>query len=142
MRLFIKIFSIFLCLTLFSCKKKIEDDYRPEFIGFWYCPPNADNEWSTIDIDNDGNAIYEGNTYKLTPATTIKGKARVNDNKLKIGRFNGFKILVYPYRIEDTINAPMIPSPTWSTQKKARWTMKIQGGIMHGGGGIYYRADN
>jgi hypothetical protein len=137
--LIIKIFFILLCLTLFSCKKKVDEDYRPEFIGYWYCVDDQMNLF-TISIDNNSHAVYH-EVHSDGGGGDIKGKARANDKKLKIGRFSGFDISDYPHKI-DTASSRNVPTDnTGATTKKANWTMTLKGPMLYLGSGTYYKAD-
>jgi len=138
-----KIFLILLCLCLFSCKKKTEEDYRPEFIGYWYCPPPYSDAFSfSITIDNNSFAVYRG--YENgQEGSSIHGIARANDKHFKIGRIYSFKIIEYPHKIDtasSNVYAPIGPPP-WLTSKKANWKMTLKGPILHAGDGSYYKAD-
>jgi hypothetical protein len=135
----IKVFFILLCLCLFSCKKKVDDDYRPEFIGYWYCTDDQMNVFS-ITIDNNSHAFYHEELSNGGGAD-IKGKARANDKKLKIGRFYCFDILVYPYKVDTTLSRIVPTDNTGATAKRANWVMVLKGPIFHEGAGTYYKAD-
>ena len=98
----IRILFVFFCLSFLSCKKKIDEDYRPEFIGDWYCPFNYGSTTSdfgfNIKIDSNNNATYQAHTYH-GDGSTFDGIARANNRHLKIGRLHSFKIVEYPHKI-------------------------------------------
>ncbi|MGD0711326.1 MAG: hypothetical protein ABR968_09110 [Bacteroidales bacterium] len=133
-----KIFLLLICLSLFSCKKKIEDDYRPEFIGKWYCPSGPNTNYSgpnIITVDNNSNAVY----YENSSSLSFKGKARANSKHFKIGRFESFKIIDYPHKI-DTASSNVYVIPQLSS-KKPNWVMTLDSPLFYLGGGTYYKAD-
>jgi hypothetical protein len=139
----IKIFFILLCLSLFSCKKKVDEDYRPEFIGDWWCPPGyggsgTEDFYYNISIDNNSNAVYSeyDNLGSGGPHTQIQGKARANNYHFKIGRIYSFKIEEYPHKIDTATSNNTVPSG-----KKANWKMTLSKTLFHLGAGTYYKAD-
>ncbi|MGD0711327.1 MAG: hypothetical protein ABR968_09115 [Bacteroidales bacterium] len=137
-----KIFLLLLCLSLFSCKKKIEDDYRPEFIGHWYCPLSATNndQFSfSITIDSNSHAVYTEWYAGYQASTTLSGKARADDKHFKIGRFHSFKIIDYPHKI-DTASSNVYVIPQLSS-KKPNWEMTLDHPLFYAGKGTYYKAD-
>ena len=135
-----KIFLIILlCLSLFSCKKKIDDAHLPQFIGYWYCPPNTYSAFGyTIYISSDGHGVYQVHDG-LQIAETIQGTARANAKKLKIGRIYGFDITEMPQKIDtasSTVHVPLGPDTYADTTIKANWVM-----ILGQYPAIYYKAD-
>jgi len=140
-----KVLLFFLCMCLFSCKKKVDDDYRPEFIGYWQSNNGAD-WWYDINVDKDSYAIYTSHTNPNIGnniGSTIKGTARANDKHFKIGRIYSFKIKEYPHTIDTTDSNIWIHQIVQNStiSKKANWTMTLEGPILHGGDGVYYKAD-
>jgi hypothetical protein len=136
-----KIFLLLICLSLFSCKKKIEDNYRPEFIGDWYCP--AYNIYvCRITVDNNSNAVYHERPYGGSGESTFKGKARANDKHFKIGRFHSFKIIDYPHKIDTALNNTLwVPDTHTGHPKRPNWVMTLDGPLFYMGSGTYYKAD-
>ena len=137
----IKLFSIILCLALFSCKKKVDEDYRSEFVGDWQCPIETSNHdfGFTLSIDNNGNAHYSEYSWD-GERNHIKGKARANDHHLKIGRIYSFKIEEYPTRIDTNI-IKVYTYASDGTHPLANWEMKLSKTLFHLGAGTYYKAD-
>jgi len=136
----IEIFFILLCLC--SCKKKVDEDYRPEFIGYWFCPgdygvSNSDFFYA-INIDNNSYAVYSeyDNLGGGGPHTQIHGKARANNHHFKIGRIYSFKIEEYPHKIDTATSNNTVPNG-----KKANWKMTLSKTLFHLGKGTYYKAD-
>jgi hypothetical protein len=141
--------AILLCLCMTSCKKKVDEDYRPEFIGYWYCAPYpfTDDNSYIIYIDKNSDAIYQEFSYNNPPPyasdaiRTIKGKARATGKKLKIGRLATFMLTEYPHKI-DTAKSGSVPiDNTWSIYKKANWEMTIKSSSWGPFcDGVYYKA--
>ena len=91
---------ILLCLWMTSCKKKVDENYRPEFIGSWYCdwkPGGSDYPMFTIIVDSNSQAVYQ--EYSDGKGASISGIARANDRHFKIGRIHHFGIKDYPHKI-------------------------------------------
>jgi len=135
----------FSILVFISCKKKVEEDYRPEFIGYWYCGPYpfTDDNWYDITIDKDSHALYIEHSYDDEEGVRkISGKARATNDKLKIGRFATFIISEYPHKI-DTTTSPTVPISEFSSiEKKANWKMTIKSSALGPFcDGDYYKAD-
>ncbi len=120
---------------------KVDDDYRPEFVGNWMCFDNTDFIY-VITIDKNSNAIYEEIEYGGGDKAKIKGKARANNNKLKIGRFTDFKIIDYPHKIDTATSNIIVDEGHWMGKSmKANWAMKLKGHSLYMGDGTYYKAD-
>jgi hypothetical protein len=135
------ILFFFISFCLFSCKKEVEKE-RPEFIGFWYAKDDNSSDFSYgIEIDSNSNGEYIEYAYGGSN-TMFHGIARANDNRLKIGRTHGFKIINYPNRI-DTANSNIFvfTNKNWGHPKKANWTMTLKGPLLYLGDGVYYKAD-
>jgi hypothetical protein len=134
--------AILLCFLMTSCKKKIEDDYRPEFIGDWQCPIGGTTNYDfgfDLSIDNNANAHYSEYSWD-GERDHIKGKARANDHHLKIGRIYSFKIEEYPTRIDTNI-IKVYTYASDGTHPLANWEMKLSNTLFHLGAGTYYKAD-
>jgi len=135
------IFFILLCLSLFSCKKKVDENNRPEFVGHWYCPYGDSGSGTEdfsydITVDDNSNAIYTSHTtLGGGDVSTIHGTARANDRHFKIGRIYSFKVIEYPHKIDTTSSIFIVDG------KKANWKMTLKGPIFHDGDGSYYKAD-
>jgi hypothetical protein len=110
-----------------SCKKKIDEEYRPEFIGLWYGTVNYPIVYS-LTIDSKSNAIFDyfnanGDEH------FIRGKARANDKHFKIGRFASFKIVDYPHKIDT------------ATYPRPNWVMTLNHPLFYGSVGSFYKVD-
>jgi hypothetical protein len=125
---------ILLCLLMTSCKKKVDKDYRPEFIGNWTGWGNYPIEYSLV-IDSNSNASFDYNNAN-GEEHFIRGKARANDKHFKIGRFASFKIVDYPHKI-DTATTTILDPFTW---KKCNWEMTLDHPLFYGKGGTCYKA--
>jgi len=134
------IFFILLCLSLCSCKKKVDEEYRPEFIGYWFCVDDHSYDVFTIDIDSNSYAVYKEFNSGGGSGASIKGTVRANNNHLKIGRFSSFKIERYPQKIDTSLSTFTIPYAD-GTHKKADWKMTLKGPLLYMGSGTYYKAD-
>lgn len=137
----IKILFTLLCLCLLSCKKKIDEDYRSEFIGNWYSAHNTGADfWYDIKVDSNSYATYTSHTaLGGGDLSKIHGIARANDKHFKIGRIYSFKIIEYPHKIDTTSSSIYVQDGL--SNKKANWEMILKGPILHGGDGTYFRAD-
>ena len=94
----LKLSILLLCVCLFSCKKKVDENYRPEFVGDWHCPigePSNNDFGFDLSIDNNGNAHYTEYSWD-GDRDHINGKVRANNHHLKIGRVYSFKIKNIP----------------------------------------------
>ena len=117
--------AILLCILMTSCKKKVDDDYRPEFIGKWYSHiPNEQYNFITLEITENGQADYiiywEGNDIHH------KGTARANNNHLKIGRILYLKIVEYPHKIDTAVEKQYVDGPN-GFARLANWKMTLSG---------------
>ena len=132
--------AFILCLFIISCKKKVDEAYRPEFLGDWQCPIGTSNHDFGFDlsIDNNSNAHYSEYSWD-GERDHINGKARANDHHLKIGRIYSFKIEEYPTRIDTNISKVYIYAG--GTHPLANWEMKLSKTLFHLGAGTYYKAD-
>lgn len=115
---------ILLCLCFISCKKKVDDDYRPEFIGKWHSNiPREAYNYITLEITQDGQADYmiywEGNAHHH------KGTARANDNHIKIGRILYLNIVEYPHQIDTAVDKHYVTAGYG--YKLANWKMTLNG---------------
>jgi hypothetical protein len=120
-----KILLFVFCISLFSCKKKVDENYRPEFIGKWDSSiPGEPYNHITLDITKDSQADYmiywEGNDHHHT------GTARANDDHLKIGRVLYLKIVEYPHQIDTAVDKHYVTSDN-GTYKLANWKMTLNG---------------
>jgi hypothetical protein len=132
----IKTLLVLLCLSLFSCKKKIDENYRPEFIGYWFCPPGTFSEYAyDINIDKNSNGVYQM-FQGWQVINTIRGIARASNKKLKIGMFHSFDITEYPNKIDTASSKVYIPirPGLFSDTIKANWRMGLADVY-------YYKAD-
>jgi hypothetical protein len=134
---------ILLCLSMTSCKKKIDENYRPEFIGGWYCdwqPGGTNFNMFSIIVDSNSNAVYQ--EYGDGKGASISGIARANDNHFKIGRLHHFDIRVYPHQIDTAGNtAPWVPDTHTGQMEKPNWSMTLTAPNFYLGSGTYYKAD-
>jgi hypothetical protein len=141
---------ILLCLCMTSCKKKVDEDYRPEFVGEWFCPNNnygsgTEDMLYYMTVDNNSNAVYD--EYHVTNGNNSKysGKARANNHHFKVGRFISFKIEEYPHKIDTATSTIMVPVPVTTfgsgNIKKANWKMTLGSTLFFSGKGTYYKAD-
>ncbi len=117
--------AILLCLCMTSCKKKVDENYRPEFVGKWHSDiPGEAYNYIGLEITENSQADYmiywEGN------ATHHKGTARANDNQLKIGRILYLKIVEYPHKIDTAVEKHGAEGPDGSW-RLANWKMTLSG---------------
>jgi hypothetical protein len=115
--------AIFLCLCLTSCKKKVEVDYRPEFIGDWYASI-SDYNFVHFNISETGWADFD--VYWESNHFIHKGKARANNRHLKIGRIWFFDIIEYPHKI-DTTKERIPMTDKNGVERLANWKMVLNG---------------
>jgi hypothetical protein len=127
-KIILKAFLILLfCLSLFSCKKKIDEAHMPQFIGYWYCPPGTFSAYGyVINIENNSNGTYQ--MFLGTQViNTIQGTARASDKKLKIGWIHSFDITELPQKLDtasSTIFVPIAPG-SFTDTIKANWIMSL-----------------
>lgn len=124
MKLFKYIVFMFL-LIISSCKKKIDLETRPEFIGYWVTTP-LPGHYISIEITEDSKVSF----FNELTGKSIKGTFRANDNAILIGTHK-FKIIEYPHVVDiDTIN------------NTSRSLMKIEGPFLLGADGNYQKFDD
>jgi len=137
--LLIKLLFISLGFCLFSCKKKVDENYRPEFVGFWYLSDDPYFYFS-IKIGKDGYGVYQEIQYGLDTSASIKGYTKANDQKLKIGNLYHFTIIEYPHQIDTAISDTWIPNESFEHGVKANWKMVLKGPHSYRGSGTYYKS--
>lgn len=79
MRTLIYVLAIAIGSFSVSCKKKAAD-VNPEYVGYWTAYDSYDG--SSLVIESNSKAVYE--TTSGIATTTVRGKARVKGNTLKI----------------------------------------------------------
>ena len=118
------ILLLLFCLCLFSCKKKVDEYYRPEFVGFWDAPLGGGAYYVHLNISKDGIADYmlnsDGDIYRKN------GIVRANNQHIKIGRMIYFKIIDYPHKIDTTIDHHLAACAD-GLIKTANWKMTLDG---------------
>jgi len=122
-----KTWQIVFCIILFStlgCKKKIDDNYRPEFIGMWYSKNDNTDKRIYFSISKDSHADYS--LYEGMNNVDYAGIARASDHHLKIGRIMNLKIIEYPHQIDTTIEKHDLIDYIGS-HKLANWKMVLNG---------------
>lgn len=134
----IKILGILLLFVLFSCRKNVADN-DPQFIGRWVCRGNTD--WGyIIEINKNGNAKYSevlhGHYYQC-----FEGVARNDNKKLTIKGMYGFKIILYPEKIDTNIEKTIYEDfYSFPDGELAGWKMELEGPSLYEGSGIYYKS--
>ncbi|MES2760654.1 MAG: hypothetical protein V4677_00540 [Bacteroidota bacterium] len=112
MKQIISVLTIILLIGSFGCKKKLTD-VNKDFIGLWYThhkftTPNS-SVYKAINITENSSAEYSDRSEGANE--NVNGKARVKDNKLRIG-VKKFTIDEEPVRLGNVGNF---------------WRMKING---------------
>ena len=146
MKIFI---SCFFLLLIFSCKKEVTEDFKPEFIGFWFSPPDGDGSGSSdyffsINIKKNGDGVFTYHKNDCCSNEKIRaGKVRASDNILKIGWNNSFLIKTYPEKIDTAKSYHYTPiDPDNSISKKANWKMTLETSFFGPKcSGTFYKAD-
>jgi hypothetical protein len=133
------ILFFFIAISIISCKKTVDDSNRPEFIGHWYCAGSIDYSYS-IRIESNSNAFYSENSMGLSGGGSFDGKARIGNDKLKIGRFHHFDIVEYPHKIDTSIEH-FLMTDSDGQRKLANWKMTLRGPKLYMGSGDYYKID-
>jgi hypothetical protein len=138
------IISIFFVFTN-SCKKKV-DDVAPEFVGNWRSV--GVKPYYHFKISDVSDGFYRAHGFDEGPDDAIKGKIRIKDSKLKIGRFFKFEIIMSPTPI-DTNNEKIYIEPLWDDPaypiwphptKLATWKMQLRSPKTYGNYDfVYYK---
>ena len=138
-----KIISVIILLSLFSCKKKVDDE-NPELIGYWRSFSYDADFKVILSIEDNSEACYIVADYSSGAVKDRCGKARTNDKKLKIGRFYHFDIMEPPHLV-DTTNSPYVSTDyTETNMKRANWEMRLSGlkpDVSIGGPLTFYKVD-
>lgn len=97
MKLFPNLLILALTLAIFTttaCQKKVHkiDD---DFVGTWTTTGPDAGDWSTLDIDDHGNATYEEYQDGVRVEYS-KGPARLIDDLLKVGPRSSFRVTQFP----------------------------------------------
>ncbi len=117
-------YILLVMLTFCSCKKLVTRSNK-DFIGYWTVRPFTYDNIVSIDEDNDAEYYSEGNSSSVEDDLSIKGKARCNGDKLKIGAWHKFHIDEAPHEI-DTTSLNWIPGLS-----KPNWQMKLNGTVYY-----------
>ncbi|HPI54286.1 MAG TPA: hypothetical protein PLU10_06300 [Chitinophagaceae bacterium] len=120
---------ILFCLFNIQCNKRV-DKINPNFIGKWISgrfPPYA-----TLLIENNSDAEYTEFAESMH-SITRKGKARIINSKLYIGRFLSFKIIRQPTLIDTHV------TKSYAYGEILLGTMALKTSSLYTGSGAYVK---
>ncbi len=126
-------------IVVSSCKKEVDLDNNPIFIGEWYTNMGHNSGYgSTLLIKENGDAIYS-EFHGFYYHNGFSGKARTNGTTITIDRIYNFNIIEQPTRVDT--NKTYIVQSWFYMHEPACWMMKVEGPLIWAASGVYYKRE-